>query len=86
MEPATEVIGDEFMSDPCTLSNECSPAKYVGRRGTLYEELQKIREDSSYAGKQPVKVFIELIAKNRDLENVEVADENRAGIRKAGYT
>ncbi|XGW26242.1 hypothetical protein V3C99_007117 [Haemonchus contortus] len=87
MGPAIKVIGDEFMSDPCTLAHECSPAKYVEERGTraVYEELQKIREDPSYAGKQPVKVFIDLIAKNRDTENEEIADGIRAAIRKAGY-
>ncbi|KAK6054355.1 hypothetical protein COOONC_08140 [Cooperia oncophora] len=66
-----QVIGDEFLTDPCRLDHECRPEKYVRERGdrAVYEELKHVREDSKYAAIKPVQVFFDLVAQRREADN-----------------
>ncbi|KAK6044299.1 hypothetical protein COOONC_18196 [Cooperia oncophora] len=66
-----QVIGDEFLTDPCRLDHDCRPEKYVRERGdrAVYEELQHVREDSKYTAIKPVQVFFDLVAQRREADN-----------------
>ncbi|KAK6043893.1 hypothetical protein COOONC_18604 [Cooperia oncophora] len=82
-----QVIGDEFLTDPCRLDHECRPEKYVRETGdrAVFEELQHVREDSKYAAIKPVQVFFDLVAQRREADNAEMEDSIRANIRRTGY-
>ncbi|KAK5985078.1 hypothetical protein GCK32_005773, partial [Trichostrongylus colubriformis] len=82
-----KVIGNEFLTDPCALSHDCTAAKYAEERGNraVYEEFQNIRKDSAYAGRKPVQVFFDLLAKDRAADNEDMEDSIRGAIRQTGY-
>ncbi|KAK6041047.1 hypothetical protein COOONC_21448 [Cooperia oncophora] len=49
-----QVIGDEFLTDPCRLDHECRPEKYVRERGdrAVCERLAKVGDRSVTMGKR----------------------------------
>ncbi|KAK6016883.1 hypothetical protein OSTOST_17629, partial [Ostertagia ostertagi] len=77
-----EVIGNEFLSDPCRMDHECTFAKYAVEIGNrhVYKELQSIRRDPACAEKKPVKVYLRYGGGTQKWKI-----QFRAAVRRSGY-
>ncbi|PIO61174.1 hypothetical protein TELCIR_17311 [Teladorsagia circumcincta] len=82
-----QVIGNEFLVDPCSIGHECRPGKYVEEKGNriFYKKLQSVRKDPEYAKKKPSEIFKELVTGHYDADNEDMEDEIRDAIRRPGY-
>ncbi|PIO55894.1 hypothetical protein TELCIR_22715 [Teladorsagia circumcincta] len=57
------------------------PQRFKGEK----QELQNVRSDPAYAGKKPVQIYFDLIAKHQEADNEQMEDAIRAAIRRSGY-
>ncbi|KAK6049327.1 hypothetical protein COOONC_13168 [Cooperia oncophora] len=62
------VAGNEFLTNPCEIGHVCQPQKYAEQKGDriVYEKLRSVKNDPSYAAKNPIDIFRELMNEHYD--------------------